>query len=81
MGVRYNRDGDFATIVIKDASDNTIFKRRINLMNKTEYFDVMFSIAEKYGFKPEIDLGKDINSKEQLKEERKKEMDWLGFSE
>lgn len=80
MGINYNRAGDFATIVIKDSSDNILFKRRINLLNKTEYFDVMFSIAEKYGFKPEIDLGKDVNSKNELekeKEEMKKELDWF----
>ena len=79
MGIKYDRNGDFAIIVIKDASDNTLFKSRINLMNKGEYFDVMFSIAEKYGFKPEIDLNKDINSKNK-EEELKKEMDWLGLS-
>ena len=61
--INYDRSGDFCMIVIKDASDNIIFKRRINLMNKTEYFDVMYSIAEKYGFKPEIDINKDVNSK------------------
>jgi hypothetical protein len=76
MGIKYNRSGDYATIIIKDTSDNTIFKRRINLLNRTEYFDVMFSIAEKYGFKPEIDLGKDINSKE-----KKDDPDWFGYSE
>lgn len=74
MGVKYDRCGDFATIVIKDSSDNTLFKRRINLLNRTEYFDVMFSIAEKYGFKPEIDLGKDVNTKEK---EKDKDLDWL----
>jgi len=63
MGIKYNRKGDFATIIIKDLSDNIIFKRRINLMNKTEYFDVMYSIANKYGFKPEIELNKDVNTK------------------
>jgi hypothetical protein len=68
MGINYDRNGDFATIVIKDASDNTIFKRRINLMNRTEYFDVMYSIAEKYGFKPEIDINKDVNSKNKEKD-------------
>jgi hypothetical protein len=77
MGIKYNRTGDFCTIVIKDSSDNIIFKRRINLMNKTEYFDVMYSIADKYGFKAEIDLGKDVNSKEKAKEELKKELDWM----
>ena len=80
MKGNYDRSGDFATIVIKDASDNIIFKRKINLMNKTEYFDVMYSIAEKYGFKPEIDIGSDANSKLKKEEELKKEMDWLGFS-
>ena len=81
MGIKYDRNADFATIVIKDASDNTLFKRRINLLNRTEYFDVMYSIAEKYGFKPEIDLKDSINSKERKKEELKKEMDWLGLSD
>lgn len=80
MGIKYDRRGDFATIVIKDSSDNIIFKRRINLLNRTEYFDVMFSIAEKYGFKPEIDLNKDVNHKQQIKE-KDKELNWLGFSE
>ena len=77
MGINYNRAGDFATIVIKDASDNTLFKRRINLLNKTEYFDVMFSIAEKYGFKPEIDIDKDVNAKNELTKEQKEELDWF----
>ena len=68
--IRYDRSGDFAMIVIKDSSDNAIFKRRINLLNRTEYFDVMFSIAEKYGFKPEIDLNKSVNTKEKIKEKQ-----------
>ena len=63
MGIKYNRAGDYVTIVIKDTSENIIFKRRINLLNRTEYFDVMYSIAEKYGFKPEIDLKESINDK------------------
>ena len=79
MGANYNRNGDFATIVIKDSNDNTLFKRRINLLNRTEYFDVMYSIAAKYGFKPEIDLDKDVNTREKLKDDKKKEIDWLGF--
>ena len=77
MGIRYNRSGDFCTIVIKDTNDNTIFKRRINLLNRTEYFDVMISIAEKYGFKPEIDINKNINTKNELSKEQKEELDWF----
>lgn len=77
MGINYNRAGDFCTIVIKDTNDNIIFKRRINLLNRQEYFDVMFSIAEKYGFKPEIDIGNDVNTKEKIKDEQKKELEWF----
>ena len=77
MALNYSRNGDFATIVIKDSSDNTIFKKRINLANKQEYFETMLSIAEKYGFKPEIDFGKDINSKNIEKEKNKEKIDWL----
>ena len=69
MGINYNRKGDFVTIVIKDSDDNRIFKKRINLLNKQEYFETMLGIAEKYGFKPEIDFDKSVNEKNKIKEE------------
>lgn len=60
----YNRSGDFAIIIIKDSNDNQIYKKRINLLNKQEYFEAMIGIAEKYGFKPEIDFKDSVNQKE-----------------
>jgi len=75
--IEYNRNADIVTIIIKDTSYNQIYKKTINLNNKQEYFDAMLAIAEKYGFKPEVDFDRSVNAKEKLKEERKKEIDWL----
>lgn len=75
--IEYNRNADFAIILIKDSSDNTIYKKRINLTNKQEYFEAMIGIAEKYGFKPEVEYGKDVNSKNKEKDIEKK-FDWFG---
>ena len=76
--INYTRKGDFVLILIKDGNDNTIFKKMININNHREYFDTMLSIAEKYGFKPEVDIDKSVDAKNEVQQEKDREkIDWF----
>lgn len=71
MVIEYHRNEDFVIIIVKDKTDRQIFKKKISLSNKKEYFNTMKSIAEKYGFKSEIDIDKSVNNSEEQKKDKK----------